>query len=114
MIDPRRHPSGSLSARKTEAWALAIGLGVPLAHPCDSGGRSRRGSLPDVLPEPDPRRPQRAGAFATLAAMALRLFGRAEAAPAGAAVVATLRQPEPAPAAPDTAAGGQDTTHLAA
>lgn len=86
--------NSSLSSRKTEAWALTLGVRMPLEYPGESAvSRAHRGMLPDVAPE---TRPPTRSSWSGLGALLARLLGlRGGVASRHAAVVAAL----PAPAA---------------
>lgn len=81
--------SSSLSSRKTEAWALTLGVRIPLEYPSEYAvSRAQRGRLPDVMPETRP--PARRG-FSGLGSLLTGLFGvRGAVASQRPAVVAAL------------------------
>jgi hypothetical protein len=71
-----RRISATISERKTEAWAMAMGVRVPLPHPGERPSLAHRGMLADVTSAPTPRRPSRLGPFG-LGGFIAGLFGRA-------------------------------------
>lgn len=107
-----RRISAGLSERKTEAWALAMGVRVPLADPGDARVRVHRGLLPDVAVGPPPQRRASRG-FEGIRRLIAGWFGRPSLAEPAASPVAVLPT---ARAAPETGASAdtQDATPGAA
>ncbi|MBL8582318.1 MAG: hypothetical protein JNL61_08845 [Rhizobiaceae bacterium] len=107
-----RNVSAAITDRRTEAWALTVGVRLPLACTGDDSARIRRGSPPDVMPDPQPRRSR---VPAWIGWMRGRLFGAAPSAPDG-ANVARMPARQAAKAAVDDPreATPADTTNLAA